>query len=285
MLQRRLDGLLLQQQSWNNDPNATEAETTTTTIPKRQPQHQPQPTTTFRQQCYDWLVYECNSVVPAVFSLIVHCLAHVGIFDGIGSIVEIVKTKLTSVCELEATYSLDIAFFIVGVLLMRLSSDLFWWLSDRTYECVKLDLHNRLRLGCWDARLLVWVRARPLVRVALFMTGFSLCYSSTMVLQSTYLKRPVDQREELLRHMPSVVAAAAAASSTKQTLARISYCSKPCHDEIERQGTCSYYFSIYVVVRSKYSSKKLKISPLFLWISNGIFVPPTGRFGVYAFHI
>ena len=130
-------------------------------------------------------------------------------------------------------YALDLAVFFVGVLLLRLSSDIFWWLSDRNYDCIKFDLHNRLRLGRGDARLLVTVRERPLVRVTFFMTGFSLCYLATMVLLWQYGKQPLDQKDELLRQLPSLTLD----RPPRQTLALISYCSQTCQNEMERQGT------------------------------------------------
>ena len=199
-----------------------------------------QPRKTMPQRCYDGLVLACHSIVPAVLSLIIHCCAHVGIFDGLSTVVESVKSAVLVRLQKHDDglshfydYALDLAVFFVGVLLLRLSSDLFWWLSDRKYDCVKFDLHNRRRLGCGDARLLVTVRERPLVRVTLFMTGFSLCYVATMVLLMQYCKKPFNQNDELLRHLPSL----AQTRPPRQTLALVSYCSQTCQDEIERQGT------------------------------------------------
>lgn len=280
IFQRRLDVMVetqqqqQQQEQWNNAPSKIAA--TRAKIRQR--------VATCRKRCFDWLVYECHSVVPAVFSLMVHCLAHVGIFDGTVGIYEIVKAKITDEWELETTtpcYSLDVAVFVVGAVLMRLSSDLFWWLSDQTYETVKFDLHNRVRLGCWDARLLVWVRDRSLVRITFFMAGFSMCYVSTMLLLSTYMKQPFDQKDELLRRMPSSMMEEAV---PQQTLDRISFCTKACQDEIERQGT-------YVLCKTfLFLSHRppLTENPFFFchFVSRkGIFVPPRSGPGVYEFDV
>jgi len=183
----------------------------------------------FRQRCYDCWVFERNSSMPAIFSLVVHCWAHIGIFDGLGSVADAFKTKIAHVWALESTHSLDVTIFLFGVFLMRLSGDLFWWLSDEAYDRVKFDLHNRLRLQCWDAYILSVVRERDILRVILFMVGFTFTYISTIALLS-YLKQPFDQREELLRDMPSLKW-----ESPKQTIVE-SFCSNICQVEMKRQG-------------------------------------------------
>ena len=182
----------------------------------------------FSRRCYDWCVFELNSSVPAMFSLFVHNVVHITFLDAITSVSDLVRRGLSD-CSFFQGPKLDVAFFCFGILLMRTTGDLFWWLSDQDYDCVKFDMHNRLLLRCWDASVLSAVRARDVLRVALFMTGFYVVYTSTLVLL-TYMQRPFDQTSEILENMPS-----ANLEAPKQALL-VSFCSNTCQDEIERQG-------------------------------------------------
>ena len=188
---------------------------------------------TLSQRCYEWCVFELNSSVPAMYCLIVHSLAHIAIYQGIGSVTDTIRNKLSDTWDPPFfTFEgplVDVALFFWGVLLLRLTGDLYWWLPDQDYDFVKFDLHNRLRLRCWDACFLSAVRARYILRAALFWTGHYYTYVSTIVLLS-HMQRPFDQRSELLENLPS------ANLEAPQQCLLVSFCTKTCQDEIERQG-------------------------------------------------
>ena len=74
-------------------------------------------------------------------------------------------------------------------MLIRFSGYLYWWLNDVDYWAMKLELHNRYRLGYWDARLMVWIKQRPVLRAVLYFVGYHLCYKVVFdVYESMYYK-------------------------------------------------------------------------------------------------
>lgn len=187
------------------------------------------------QRCHNWFIFEMNSMVPAVFSLLVHSIVHTSVYDGLHSCFGAVKAIFTNSGE---SPLIDLCFFgtifFLGVLLIRLTGDLYWWLSDQDYAMVKFDFHNRRRLRFWDARVLSAIRVRQIVRVAMFMVGYNCCYSSISEFHFAMERFFFDQSEEVMANLPS-------AKFTKDhgmCLAEReeSFCTRSCQDEIDRQG-------------------------------------------------
>jgi hypothetical protein len=174
-----------------------------------------------------------NSTIPAVFSVMVHCIAHNGIYDGLNAIFDMIKREVTRASE---SPRIELTFFIVtlflGVLMLRLTGDLFWWLNDRDYDCLKFDYHNRLRLEYRDAKIMSWVRTRDLLRVTLYMVGYHFCYASASVIHF-YVSYLFDQKEALLSELPSVKYGEEGVCLTERDE---SFCSHTCQEEVDRQG-------------------------------------------------
>jgi len=124
--------------------------------------------------CASLLLLERHTALPAMACLVLHCLAHVALYDA----VEIVAEEFRKLC-LWWAYPNALCLlgqFLAGVACMRASGYLYWWLNGTDYQCIKLDLHNRLRLGHVEARLLHWIKQRPALRAALCIVGYHLVY-------------------------------------------------------------------------------------------------------------
>jgi hypothetical protein len=194
------------------------------------------PRRSFSHRFYDYLIFEMNSVVPAVFSLVIHSIVHISIYDGLNSCLLAVKKMVAKSGESPEidSYLFGTAFFL-GFILIRFTGDLYWWLSDKDYDLVKFDFHNRRRLGYWDARILSTVRVRKILRVSMYVIGYNLCYLATSEFQFT-MERFFDQRKEIIENLPSVkfqIDQGICLAAREE-----SFCARSCQDEIRRQGTC-----------------------------------------------
>ncbi len=66
----------------------------------------------------------------------------------------------------------------LGLMIMRLNGYLWFWLGQDSYRLVKFEIHNRLCLQYWDARILSWFRKskwKPLT-VYFSIVGYYLLY-------------------------------------------------------------------------------------------------------------
>lgn len=190
----------------------------------------------FRDTC----VFEWHTSIPAIYCLIVHSIAHNALFEGLNAFLDALKPRLASWTMSGGEPISDRWFFgvvfVVGLLCLRLTGDLYWWLPDYDYDIVRYDFQNRLRIGPSFVNVTGWIRKYSILRVAIFMVGHHLCYVSAGVFVD-YLQRVTDQKASILEHLPSVrleeqmgVCYAELADS---------FCSKACQDHMETQGTLS----------------------------------------------
>ena len=76
---------------------------------------------------YDSAVIEWYIGVPAVLSFICHAVAHMTIFDIVEIFFQLSGDILTRSLGPSFKY---VFFFIIGLVLIRSSGYLYWWLSD-----------------------------------------------------------------------------------------------------------------------------------------------------------
>jgi hypothetical protein len=189
----------------------------------------------FAHGLYNILVFEMHASIPAVVVLVVHCLAHNGLYDGLNAIIEATRKYLVHPTEEGARIDLILygTLFVLGAFLLRITGDLYWWLSDEDYDIVKFDYHNRLRLRYRDARAVWSIRKRNLLRVTLYMVGYYLSYVSSAVLFH-HIKNLFDERQSIVEHLPSVVFQQSHGLCLAQR--EESFCDHSCQVEIIRQG-------------------------------------------------
>jgi hypothetical protein len=154
------------------------------------------------QRLRDVVVFEVFATIPAILSLILHCVAHLGIFDVLEIILHQLKHLTYSSTTNRSTDLMYLAIVVFGILLTRISGYLYWWCSDQDYKCVKFAMHNRFKLGMLDAKILAWIRQYDMLRCAVYTVGYTLIYLGVTHFYAR-LAQFMDQRERLLRDLPS----------------------------------------------------------------------------------
>lgn len=149
------------------------------------------------------MVFEIFTSVPAIFSIVFFCVAHVGIYQVFSYVIEQLTKQFYSLNSMLSQDLINLAVFFVGFWLTRFSGYLYWFLSPSDYECVKFDFHNRLRLGKWDARCLRWVVGHDVARATLFTAGYYLCYIAVDYFHGRFVDAFFNEREALLGNLPS----------------------------------------------------------------------------------
>lgn len=164
----------------------------------------------WRQYLYDTAVWEWHSTLPAVVSFVWHTLAHIGIYETLYAVVNLVQYKIHSGTSNTPTDILYGAIFVMGMIGIRWSGSLYWWLADDRHNAVKFELHNRLRLRFNDALILQWMNQHAVIQCTAYMVGYCLCYMA--VQYAHYRLGQVlwqHHRDVLLQQLPKRVLATA----------------------------------------------------------------------------
>lgn len=149
----------------------------------------------------EFLIYELSTTIPAALSFVAQTLTEYASYEITSILVWLARRHIRSDSD-KYQDGLMTLIFVVGLVLMRFSGSLYWWLSDRDYGCVKFEMHNRLRLGMWDARALHWARRRSWARCFLFVFGYYLCFAGVLhFVYRFYLLW--DESDRLMRRLPS----------------------------------------------------------------------------------
>ena len=185
-------------------------------------------------QLYDMLVFELCATIPAILSLIVHCTAHLGIYSVIDCIVDRIRLRFHSEDSTTAQNRVYLVMLALGLLLLRFSGYLYWWLNEQDYSCVKFEFHSRLRLGKWDARSLKWISERGILRSVVYTVGYYLVYMNVEELHY-HLSRFFDDRESILEGLPSRAFDAGSCMNEDTLVDNNKMFSFSCEAEIERR--------------------------------------------------
>jgi hypothetical protein len=116
------------------------------------------------------VLFERHHTMHATTVIIIYSFVTTAFYLLLDSSANYIKTWL---CARPDVYYLGM--FILGVLILRLSGNLWDWLDEESYGLVKLELHNRERLGYVDAKLHRWLRGTSLKSFANLL-GFYLAY-------------------------------------------------------------------------------------------------------------
>jgi hypothetical protein len=130
--------------------------------------------TSFHSWMYELAMMEWHITAPALMSLCIHSVAHISMYDIVDVLAEEFKKKYL---RQQHNILLDNSILLfLGMLLVRWSGYLYWWLNDNDFSCIKLELHNRLKLGFWDAQSMLWIKRRPFFQAMSYFLGYNLCY-------------------------------------------------------------------------------------------------------------
>jgi hypothetical protein len=166
----------------------------------------------------DFWIFERHSSIPAVFCLVLHSMAHSALEDFVKCIVG----RTTMMISL-----------VGGVLLLRLSGDLYWWIDDDTYQVCCVDFENRQQLG-GDVEMdcSQKIRRRPVLRAIFFMVGYPMCYAVSTTLNGSVEKYFFNQYESIVSKMPSTLHEERYGTCP----ADMSFCSLACQEHLQNRG-------------------------------------------------
>ena len=131
---------------------------------------------------------------------------------------------------------------------MMRCTDLYWWLNDADYDCLKFDFHNRLRLLHFNShskdlwtRLLYAVHYYDTVRWLVYSFGYNFCYQVAQEILE-YGEYFWNQSETALRYLPSNTfdvnlfqTLEDAMDDEQPHIASVFLCERTCQDEIDRR--------------------------------------------------
>jgi hypothetical protein len=100
-----------------------------------------------------WMtLFECHLTLPAFFTVLIILLGHATFYNALEvSLKCLFYTFFHGYMTLEQFFLAQIA---IGLLLLRMNGNAFYWLNSNDYNLVRLELQNRLTLGSMDAGFL-----------------------------------------------------------------------------------------------------------------------------------
>ena len=133
-------------------------------------------------------------------TLVFYCLAHISLYELVSNLF-LECTRYTQQSQ-QVVYS---AIFIFALILSRLSGGIFAWVEEDTYDGIKFDCHNRLRLADFDVLILRWFRRHPAIKHTSDIASLYLCFMSvSYFVQYWMLPTLLDARDDILSNLPSL---------------------------------------------------------------------------------
>jgi hypothetical protein len=151
---------------------------------------------TWTSAIWSTILFDCHHTGRAAIVLLCYCAAHLSIYEAIASLVYENSRKIIN----QDAFYLGLVLFALA--LSRLSGGLWYYTSDANYRATKFDLHNRLRLRMWDAKLLRWFVRHPTIKFTADYLAIYLALIGTSFFLSKFMGA-FDQREALLAKLPS----------------------------------------------------------------------------------
>lgn len=133
----------------------------------------------------------------AATTLLCFCVANLAIYDLLYTIVVELVEGVVRPAGVYAT------LMVTGLLLLRSTGFLWLFLTGKRYRASKKHIQKGLERGSGDARFYTWIEERERLKVLLEVIGFYLCYISLYFFWNKFLLYSVDQKEDLLRLLPS----------------------------------------------------------------------------------
>lgn len=172
-------------------------------VQERQAQLQSRAPTLF-QRVAETVLYETNTFGKAALCLLLHSVAMESFFDTVKAMFDVLYSQLVVLLGTESSrfqYFLYGIVLVLGLVLIRSTGYLSWWLKDHDYDLLKMDYHNRLRLGFGEARFISSVRRKALLCLVTYMIGYNLVFNVAVYLHGQ-LDGMLDQ-PSLFDNLPS----------------------------------------------------------------------------------
>ena len=137
---------------------------------------------------------ECFQGLPAGLLVVVYLIANLHFYN-------IISTIISSVDVAMAPYisyaKMDMLWLGAAYMAMRATGYIWLFVDDQSYLAVKFDLHNRARLGYWDARILAYfnqhVKLACLLNLAAFYIVSVVVGEWTEHLCELHITQPITQ--------------------------------------------------------------------------------------------
>lgn len=121
-----------------------------------------------------WLLFEGHHTIPGSVKLLVVCMAHLTFYNLLDyTLWTIYESFFVGLMQFS---TFVVVYIVAGLALMRGNGSLFTVLGGSSYNMVKFEMHNRLRLGHADARLMEYFK-NSIWGSAANMFAFYLIYS------------------------------------------------------------------------------------------------------------
>jgi hypothetical protein len=151
---------------------------------------------TWTSAIWSTILFEWHHTGRAAIVLLCYCAAHLSIYEAISALVYEHSRKIIN----QDAFYLGLVLFALA--LSRLSGGLWYYTSDANYVSTKFDLHNRLRLRMWDAKVLRLFVRHPTIKFTADYLAIYLALIGTSFFLSKFLGT-FDQREALVATLPS----------------------------------------------------------------------------------
>lgn len=142
--------------------------------------------------------FEMKYTTLATATLLCYCLAHLTIYE----IIYTVVLELTD-ANVRHYWSIYACIMITGLFILRATGFLWMFLTGKNYRQSKAEIKKQLQQGSWDAIFSNWIDDKPRFKTLLELVGFYLIYISLNFFWSAFLGCMVDQKQELIRLLPS----------------------------------------------------------------------------------
>ncbi|KAG7341926.1 hypothetical protein IV203_007018 [Nitzschia inconspicua] len=117
------------------------------------------------------VLFECHLTLPAYFTILVVLLGHTTFYCMLDELMNFIyRNFLDDVVTLNQFY---ISQILLGLSLIRVNGNVFFWLAPNDYNLVRFEMQNRLTLGSLDARFLKHIKG-TVSSSALNMFGYYL---------------------------------------------------------------------------------------------------------------
>ena len=125
------------------------------------------------------MAFACDwyNTMPGAAHMILYCIAHASCFQ----IMEACTFALTKGFKNQDVVA--VVLILLSILLLRITGGMWKYLDYDSYDRIKFDMHNRLRLGKVDACVARWFRQHPKIQAFANLVAFYTTFESVGYLQ------------------------------------------------------------------------------------------------------
>mmetsp|Transcript_13638 Transcript_13638/g.20762 ORF Transcript_13638/g.20762 Transcript_13638/m.20762 type:complete len:404 (-) Transcript_13638:53-1264(-) len=144
------------------------------------------------------MLFETCLGLPAFLSIAFYCSGHLAFYE----VVYCIMGEISRNCNISYDWVCVAAIFL-SLLLLRISGGLWEWSSLENHAMAKFELHNRIRLGYWDAKLHLWFRKRRRLKLIIQFASLYMCCAGIGHMQYLILVPFTADRTWILEQLPS----------------------------------------------------------------------------------